>query len=193
MQKSSKIEVDYYEEIGKSLFKLITANLEKNNHYNVKILIGEIRSALQTLIVNGYEAGELLKTFSKKIHRLHLDITVLIENSKTGKFEIVIFEIKRTKKLGLSELSQLIGYCLVSKSKFGILMNVDNSVSTEFSLIIDSDKDLTHIVRIIDKKQTTHELGVMIWNSNTQNITYTGSGAIKTISELGEKISAILS
>jgi len=190
--KKNKIEVEYYDEIAKYLAELIEANLGNDNKYNVKVLIGEINSALRTLIVNGYNAGVLLNNFSKTVHRLHLDISLLVENLQTGKFELVIFEIKRTKKLGLKELSQLIGYCLVSKCHFGVLMNIDNSISGEFSLIIDSDKNLTKIIRIIDNQEIQHELGVMIWNSKTKQIIYTETGEIKTISHLIDKITKII-
>ncbi len=63
-----------------------------------------------------------------------------------------------------------------------------NSVSSEFSLIVDSDKNLTKIVRIIDDKKIQHELGIMVWNSKTKQINYTESGEIKTISQLVDKI-----
>ena len=187
MNINNRIEVDYYNEIAKSLVNTVVANLD-NSKFVVKILIGEISSGLRTLIANGYEAGDLLKTFSKNVHKLHLDISLLVENKENGKFELVIFEVKRTKKLGLQQLSQLIGYCLVSKCKFGVLINVDNSVSGEFSVILDGDKDLTKITRIVNQEEIEHEFGVMVWNSKTQKISYTEAGEIKTIPQLTQKI-----
>ncbi len=183
-----KIEVDYYKEIAKSITDFFVANLRQPQTYKVSPLIGEVSSAIRTLIVNGYNAGKALEEYGKSVHRLHLDISLLIENTENGKFEIIIYEIKRTTKLGLNELSQLIGYCLVSQAKFGVLVNVDNSVSREFSVILDADKNLTKIVRLIDSQQITHKLGVMVWNSNTLKMEYTEAGAIKTMAELVEMI-----
>lgn len=180
-------EVDYYEEIAIELVKQFEANL-LGDVYIVKPLIGEISSGLRTLIANGYDAGVLLREYSKSVHKLHLDISILIENTETGKFEVIIFEIKRVSNLGLSELSQLIGYCLVSKSKFGILINVDKAVSREFSIILDGDKDLTEIVRLIDNEQLHHKFGVMVWNASTLKIEYTNSGSIKSIPQLVEMV-----
>jgi hypothetical protein len=189
---TKKKEVDYYQDIARELVKQFEANLE-NKQYIVKSLIGEISSGLRTLIANGYNAGDLLRIYSTSVHRLYLDISILIENKETGKFEIIIFEIKRVSKLGLSELSQLIGYCLVSKSKFGILMNVDKAVSNEFSIILDGDKDLTDIKRVINKDILHHRFGVMVWNSSTLKIEYTNSGSIKSIPQLIELIDDNLS
>ena len=182
-----KKEVEYYEEIAMELANIIRSNLPDNN-FVVKPLIGEVSSGLRTLIANGYEAGDLLRNYSKSVHKLHLDISIIIENLTTGKFEVIIFEVKRVKNLGLSELSQLIGYCLVSKSKFGILINVDTAVSREFSVILDGDKDLTEIVRIIDSNEIKHCFGVMVWNSVTLKIEYTNSGSIKSIPQLVEQV-----
>ena len=128
--------------------------------------------------------SEQLKYYSISSHKLHLDISIVVENKKNGRFEIIIFEVKKVKTLGLGELSQLIGYCLVSKSRFGVLINVDKSVSGEFSVILDGDLDLTKIIRKIDNKEIEHRLGVMIWNSKTLKIEYTNSGSIKTMPEL---------
>lgn len=186
--KDRKIEVDHYDEIAKALSDFFVANLEDGKKYVVKVLIGEISSGIRTLIANGYDAGKALTKFGKSVHKLHLDISLLIENTEKGNFEIIIFEIKKTKRMGLTELSQLIGYCLVSKAKFGVLVNVDNSVSGEFSVILDADKDLTQIIRVIDEKTIEHKFGVMIWNSKTLKMEYTQSGAIKSMPSLVEMI-----
>lgn len=184
-------EIYYYEEISKGLLDQFEANLP-DDKYRVTPLIGEISSGLRTLIVNGLEAGAFLKDYAQKVHRLHLDISLLIENTENSNFEIIIFEIKKVKSLGLSELSQLIGYCLVSKAQFGILMNVNFAVSSEFSIILDSDTDLTEIVRIVEGKKINHKLGVMVWNEKTKRIDYTNSGSIKSIPQLVKLIESEL-
>jgi hypothetical protein len=189
-----KKEVDHYEEMAKELALQFESNLGgSETKYVVKPLIGEISSSLRTLFSNGYEAGELLRDYAINSHRLHLDISIVIENKENNKFEIVIFEVKKVKALGLGELSQLIGYCLVSKCKYGILVNVDKNVSGEFSTILDGDKDLTNICRVIDSREINHRFGVMVWNSKTLNMEYTNSGSIKTIPELIELVENTIS
>lgn len=101
-----KIEVDHYPEIAEGLKEIFVSNLS-NSDTRVSVTIGELSSALNTLIANGYQAGEKLVQYSRNVHRLHLDITLIIENPKNGNFEIVIFEIKKTKRMGLTELSQI--------------------------------------------------------------------------------------
>ena len=182
-----RIETDYYQEIALELVTQLSNNIN-SDQYLVKPIIGEISSGLRTLIANGYNAGEPLRLYANSVHRLHLDISILIENIENKQFEIVIFEIKKINNLGLSELSQLIGYCLVSKAQFGVLINIDKAVSRDFSIILDGDKDLTNIIRLVNNNKIHHQLGVMKWNSKTLKVEYTNSGAIKSLPALAEKI-----
>lgn len=182
-----RIETDYYQEIALELVKKLSSNIN-SDQYLIKPIIGEISSGLRTLIANGYNAGEPLRLYSNSVHRLHLDISILIENIENKQFEVVIFEIKKINNLGLSELSQLIGYCLVSKAQFGVLINVDKAVSRDFSIILDGDKDLTNIIRLVDDNKIHHQLGVMKWNSKTLKVEYTNSGAIKSLPDLADKV-----
>ncbi len=185
-------EIDYYEEIALELVNQFESNLV-DRECVVKPLIGEISSGLRTLIANGYTVGDLIKEYSKSVHKLHLDISILVENKRSGKFEIIVFEIKKVNSLGLSELSQLIGYCLVSKAKFGVLINIDKAVSREFSIILDGDKDLTEIARIVNGERIDHKFAVMVWNSSTMRIEYTDSGAIRSIPDLINMVEEALS
>ena len=182
------IEVDHYEEIASALISILQANLTEEA-YVVRPLIWEVSAWLRTLIANGYDTWEALREYSRSVHRLHLDISIVIENKNNWKFEIVIFEIKKTRTIWLTELSQLIWYCLVSKSEFWILVNVDNSISSEFSIILNADKDLTEIKRIIDDEVYIHKFWVMVWDSTTKSFNYLDTNmAIKTLSGLAKLI-----
>ena len=185
-----RIEVDYYNEIAKELVVQFKSNLA-DPKYIVTPLLGEISSSLRTLIANGYDASDALKNYANVIHRLHLDISILVENKETRKFEVMIFEIKKVANLGLTELSQLIGYCLVSKCKFGVLMN--KAVSSEFSVILDADRDLSCIERVLGTERVTHKFGVMVWNSETLKVEYTNSGSIKSLPAVIDLIEAAIS
>src|SRR3989338_886751 len=180
-------EVDYYKEIALGLKDLFISNMPDSLHVSVYPLIGEIKAALQNLILNEKVDERLIKPIIQGIDTLSLDVSFLLVNNKTKKYEIVILEIKRTSAVGLTELSQLIGYCLVSKAKFGILVNVDNTVSSRFSTILERDFDLTIIERTLKNDQDiVHKFGVMKWNSKTLALEYTNAGSIKSIPELVE-------
>jgi len=186
-------EVDYYKEIALGLKDLFISNMPDSLHVSVYPLIGEIKAALQNLILNEKVDERLIKPIIQGIDTLSLDVSFLLVNNKTKKYEIVILEIKRTSAVGLTELSQLIGYCLVSKAKFGILVNVDNTVSSRFSTILERDFDLTIIERTLKNDQDiVHKFGVMKWNSKTLAFEYTNAGSIKSIPELVEMVTQSL-
>ena len=87
-------------------------------------------------------------------------------------------------------ISQLIGYCIVSNAQYGLLVNVNGGESPRLTNLIMNEPDLMYIVRSLTSKNETveHNLGVMEWDSDTQNLTYTGFGAVRTISELCKKL-----
>ena len=75
-------------------------------------------------------------------------------------------------------------------AQYGLLVNVNGGESPRLTNLITNEPDLMHIVRTLEKRQVTieHNLGVMEWDSETQNMTYTACGAIRTLSELCKKL-----
>ena len=126
--------------------------------------------------------------FAHSTPPLSLDIFALITDGV--KYELLILEVKRLRSVGLTQLSQLIGYCIVSNAQYGLLINVDGGESPRLTHLITNEPDLMHIVRPLGKRQATieHNLGVMEWDSETQNMTYTACGASRTLSELCKKL-----
>ena len=63
----------------------------------------------------------------------------------------------------------------------------------ELTNLITNEPDLMHIVRTLEKRQVTieHNLGVMEWDSETQNMTYTSlrrdPNSIRVVQKLESK------
>lgn len=186
---TKKKETDYYPEICKYISDEILANIENQKDIIIHPIQEEISAALKTLLLNNRIKTQNLRDFANTCHRLHIDIALVIENKANELFEIIIFEVKKTKTLGLTQLSQLIGYCLVSNASFGILINIDNGCSDEFKAILNNDKDLTHIQRLKNGQAVEHNFGVMIWQSQTVMMSYTNEGKILSIPMLCQLLS----
>lgn len=183
-----RIEVDFYEEIGRAIKDNILGNISNPNNYEVKILLHEIKAALGTLIIEDKLEYPEIRKYASELERLDLDISVLVVNKSSGKFEIIILEVKKMSAVGLTQFSQLVGYCLVSGTKFGVLVNVDGGVSDRFSVRLDTDKDLTTIERIYHDKKIIHKFGVINWDSEAQQFIYTNRGSIKSVPQLVELV-----
>ena len=186
-------EVSFYPEIMAYVKEIIESNFRAaKNPLKVYCKSGELRKGLHQIISeNGIRTKSIID-FAASTPPLSLDIFALITDGK--KYELLIMEIKLVKAMGLSELSQLIGYCIVSNAQYGLLINVDNGVSPRLQDLLVNEKNVTDIVRNVQTRNAMstveHCLGVMEWDSVTKSLNYTGHGKIRTMSELCKMLAA---
>lgn len=190
MPKKDRDEVSYYNEIMGFIKDQIESNFQAaRNPLKVYCKTGELRHGLQEIIRENNITTASIVNFAASTPPLSLDIFALITDGE--KYELLILEVKLLKSVGLTQLSQLIGYCIVSNAQYGILINVDGGESPRLTNLIMNEPDVMHIVRHLYGKDVVveHNLGVMEWDSETQNLTYTGYGRIRTVSELCRRLS----
>lgn len=181
-------EVSHYEEIKQYIETQMKSNLFAENINQIKMFwrIGELSSNLIEIVNTEENVSKNLIDFAYSIPPLNLDIFCLITDGVH--FELLILEIKKRKSVGLKEWSQLVGYCIVSEAKYGLLINIDGEVSNRLNHLLQQNKSLSHISRIIDKRTTNSDLGLMNWNPVTHNFEYSNMGVIYSISKLTEEI-----
>lgn len=188
-----KTEVDYYPEIGDFLVRSIKDNLSKPEQFHVAPIYGELRkNLLKHLEISGV-GGSALREFAVGLADLQTDIAILVTNLESLSFEILIVEVKLVNVVGLTQLSQLIGYCLVSGARLGLLVNVNGGASAGLSQKLIRDPNLSLIKRLISGDQITHNFGLMFWNEETKRLQYSGHGQIKTMDGLISKIEELVS
>ena len=181
-------EVSHYPEIQDFIEQQIRSNFIIANRIVPDVFwgIGELKENLRRMISTYPEKCECAKKFAQNVPPLNLDIFALITNGR--KFNLLILEIKLMKCAGLKELSQLIGYCLVSRAKYGLLINIDNGASPRLSQILASEEHVSHI-HVVDKDAINeHCLGFMQWDSLTQSFEYSNLGLIKSLSDLSNRL-----
>lgn len=193
-------EVDYYPELAKRLRELFAANFA-NEDINIEVMFlpefgSQLREYLTNYIArNNGNVSEALKTFARGVPKLRTDMVILADNPETNKCAMVIVEVKLLNSAGLSELSQLIGYNLVSKVKYGILVNVGGGISPELQDILLADADVTEIERKISVPPYTqqHKIGVMSYIPSTGNLEYIETLSGVSIPSLASEIEQELS
>ena len=191
MPRNNRDEASYYNEIMSFIKEQIESNFHAaRNQLNVYCKTGELRRGLQEIIEENNITTPSIIQFAASTPPLSLDIFALITDGV--KFELLILEVKLLNSVGLTQLSQLIGYCIVSNAQYGLLVDVNGGESQRLTKLIMNEPDVTHIVRLLDSKGQVveHNLGVMEWDGETQNLTYTGHGGIRTISELCKKLAS---
>ncbi len=182
-------EVSYYPEIQQFIEAQLKSNFTASNKRKLYVFwgIGELKSNLQRIIRENPMECECATQFANRVPPLNLDIFGLITDGE--KFELLILEIKLVKSAGLSEWSQLVGYCLVAGAKYGLLINIDNGGSSRLHQMLQTERHISNINTMVNDNPQEHQLGFMKWDSLTHNFEYTNLGAIKSLSDLSNRIS----
>lgn len=179
-----RTEVSYYPEIQNFIEAQIKSNFKAVSKRDLFVFwgIGELKNNLLRIIANNPVICACADEFARKVPPLSLDIFALITDG--NRFELLILEVKLVKSAGLSAWSQLMGYCLVSGAKYGLLLNIDNGGSPRLMQMLQTERHISHIQTIVNSNSREHLLGFMQWNSLTKNFEYSNLGAIKSLSEL---------
>lgn len=182
--KKTRNEVSYYQEIQAFIEAQLKSNFCAQKHRDLDIYwgIGELKNNLQRIISEHPNRCACVREFSLRVPPLNLDIFALITDGR--RFEILILEIKLMSSAGLKEWSQLVGYCLVSGAKYGLLVNIDNDASPRLRDILSNEKHVSSIQTIVDGKIRKHCLGFMQWDSLTQSFEYSNLGLINLYQNL---------
>lgn len=183
-------EVSYYPEIQSFIETQLKSNFLASNHRELFVYwgIGELKKHLSRIIQEHPVECSCASLFAENVPPLSLDIFALITDGV--KFELLVLEIKLVKSAGLKEWSQLVGYCLVSGAKYGLLVNIDNGCSSRLIHTLYSEPHMSYIQTIVNAKQQRHMLGFMQWNSLTHNFEYSNFGFIKSLSDLSKRLIA---
>ena len=183
-------EVSHYPEIQEFIEGQIKSNFAVADRIAPDVFwgIGELKTNLLSMISANPEKCECAKKFAQNVPPLNLDIFALITNGTN--FSLLILEIKLMNRVGLKELSQLIGYCLVSRAKYGLLINIDNGASPRLSKILASEIHVSRIKVVADDLIQEHCLGFMQWDSLTKSFEYSNLGLIKSLSDLSNRLLA---
>lgn len=177
-------EISYYNEIQRFISDQINSNFNAKHRQELSVFwgIGELKNNLQKMIQEHPKECNCVKEFANRVPPLNLDIFALITNGEF--FQILILEVKLRNNVGLKEWSQLIGYCLVSDAKYGLLININNGASQRLSQILSSEQHLSNINTIFNDKNHRHYLGFMQWDGLTKSFDYSNLGLIKSLSDL---------
>ena len=182
-------EESYYDEIMAFVKSQIESNfLSAKRPLKVYCKKGELRKGLEAIVRENEISTRSIIDFLNRTPPLSLDIFALITDGV--RYQLLIIEVKDLKAVGLQQFSQLIGYSIVSRAQYGLLVNVDGGVSPRLTELIHTDVDLMTIDQVLSSgERAQHHYGVMEWDSLTHNLTYTEFGAIGSIRKLCSQLS----
>lgn len=177
-------ELLHYPAILSWLESQIKSNLRSlGKTYSVAGAVGELRAGLNDLMTKGCIQSKQLEGFLQAVPPLNLDLFIVIANSE-GAFALVICEVKDRNSVGLTELSQLIGYCLIADAGYGVLINIDGNASLRLRNLLANEPHISLIERRKLGKISVHHLSLMRWDSSTERLLPTQLGSFNRIPEL---------
>ncbi len=188
---AKKNEISYYPEIMDFIKNQIESNFRASkNPLKVYCKTGELKKGLTEIIAENRITTKSIIDFANSTPPLSLDIFALITDGKD--YELLIIEVKLMDNVGLTQLSQLIGYCIVSNAQYGLLINVNGGESPRLVDLLTNEPDVTCIRRTLaySSRLVEHNLGVMEWDGEVKNLYYSGYGRIETISMLCDMLAA---
>lgn len=188
MSVGKRRETDFYPEISRYLVSEISSNFSNPQQYHVAAVMGELRKNLILHIHQTGVGGSALREYAEGLADLQTDIGILILNLETLDFEILLIEVKLESTVGLTQLSQLVGYCLVSGATLGLLVNVGGGSSSGLKNKLTRDPELSRITRQVAHGKLEHKLGLMYWNPATLRLEYSNLGALRNISDIVAEI-----
>lgn len=181
----SKKEVDFYPEISTYFQEYMQSDFDSFSSSKIKVYFTHtmtLPKGLKKIIFDNNLCIDSLTEFAEKAPELFLDIFGIVTDGIN--FRLVILEIKYGKVVGLTELSQLVGYSMVSSSTYGFLINVDGQTSKILKDILSTNHQITDIVTEYNGFVLHHYFNVMEWDSLSKNIRYTNYGEINSIDKL---------
>lgn len=183
-------EVDFYDEITAEFQDVFQTNLSaENNAFKVYFthnqICGNLKKGLDMLIEeHGLTCKALLK-FAANAPTIKIDIFGIVVYGDY--FRLLIAEIKYKSAVGLTEYSQLLGYCIAANANYGLLVNVDAGESEDLIKILKTQPSMTHIIRLLPDEQGRErhiKLAVMRWAHDSKTLTYSKLGVLPTIGRL---------
>ena len=184
-------EKSYYSEIATWLKDYIGSTMQQYGNYIVDTEICatiDLSRGLRKLLRKNKISSDQLLRKADLTRGLKVDILVLVYDRAQLKGEIIISEVKRKRGLSLHDCSQLVGYCICSDTRFGLLINVDGGISDALREILAQNTALTDIIQIVNGRQTIRRIGILTWESKTRRGTFLPNGYLRSLPGLCRKI-----
>ena len=186
-------EEDYYSEITnelkrvfKSNFSVLDGGLDDFDIYfknNTEPGCQTLKSGLDKLI-NDYGLNvPALSRYVRTALPIKVDIFGVVIKKSVADFRLIIVEVKK-QSLGLTQLSQLIGYCICASAPYGILIGTDeNGPSRDLINYLESNHNLSRIIRVVDGSSINEitDIGIMTWQHSIKNFRYTNTGQLYSV------------
>jgi len=114
---------------------------------------------------------------------LYVDILGIVYSQSRRLSELIICEVKN-HNLTLTDHAQLIGYCIASDIRYGLLISIKGRITGGFESILKNNPFLLNI----DRKGIVHKFGICSWNPKSSELFFDEIGAFNSLEALSRDI-----
>lgn len=180
-------EVGYYEQIASYLKDEMQALLLTLGHFVIDFQScgnTDLSSGLKEILrTNPSIEDEKLPEKIELTRGLHIDILGIIYWRSKMLSELLICEVKN-HDLMLTDHAQLIGYCVASNVRYGLLISIDGRITGGFESILKNNPSLLNI----DRERIKHRFGICSWNPRLNELFFDEIGAFNSLEALSRDI-----
>lgn len=147
----------------------------------------DISSGLRKILKSNSIVDSILMTKVKLTKRLFVDILGLVYSKIKKKGYLIVCEVKN-HSLTLTDFAQLIGYCIASNVKYGLLISLDKRITGGFEAILKQSSSLVKVKRI----KITHFFAICMWRTNLKELFFNEIGAFTSLLAICRDIASSL-
>jgi len=180
-------ETEYYIEICEYLKEEIENRLSRLGEFITDFMpcgSKDLSSGLKSILKSEKIIDPNLEAKVKFTRGLFVDILGLVYSKTKKKGELIICEVK-PHNLTLAHLTQLIGYCIASNVKYGLLISIDKQITSGFETILKQ----APLVKI-ERRSTTHYFAICTWKTTLKELYFDEIGAFNSLLALSRHIAS---
>lgn len=176
-------ELEYYEQIASFLKDEMQASLSGLGKFLVEFQPcgnTDLSFGLQQVLrANPIIKDKSLQDKMELTRGLYVDILGIVYSKSKQSSELIICEVKK-HNLTLTDHAQLIGYCIASNIRNGILISLGGRITGGFESILKNNPSLLNIHR----KKIVHRFGICSWSPKSKELLFDQIGAFNSLEAL---------
>ena len=180
-------ESSFYPSIVDYIERRIKAELGDGFDFRMAVCgVVDMRDGLRRINRQLHHQNESLDNYAERTRGLFVDLAGILQSRTGNRFATLICEVK-VGRLNLTHLAQLLGYCIASNTRHGLLISVNHSVTSGLEAVLRNNHSIVD-VRRLDKSR--HTIGIATWTGGA--LRFDDIGFYTSVESLGRSMSLTL-
>lgn len=153
-------ESEFYPSIASYIGERVRDELRDGRSFEI-VACGtvDMRDGIRRIAEALHVKSRNLNRYAENARGLFVDLVGVVQDDASGDFTCLICEVKMGRPT-LTNLAQLLGYCVASNARHGLLVSIGHSITAGLEAILRNNRSL------IDVRRTDgfrHSVGIASW------------------------------